>query len=81
LVVVAVNDATPPAQIAPPPEILTVGVTLGETTIVTVLEVAVVGVTHEALEVITQVTTSLLANVVETNVAALVPALTPLTLH
>lgn len=57
------------------------GATTGETVIVTPLEVAVVGVAQAALEVNTQLTTSLLANVVDENELELVPALLPFTFH
>ena len=54
----------------------------GLTIIVTVFEVAGEPVKHGlAFEVISQVTTSLFANVVEANVAAFVPAFVPLTFH
>lgn len=62
-------------------EMVIAGATTGETVIVTPLEVAVVGVAQAALEVNTQVTTSLLANVVDENELELVPALLPFTFH
>ena len=48
---------------------------------VTILEVAVAGEAQGALEVITTDTWSASARVVEVKVAALVPALMPLTFH
>ncbi len=57
------------------------GVTLLFTVIVTALLVAVVGDAHEALLVITTVTTSLFAKVLVAKVLLLVPAFTPFTFH
>jgi hypothetical protein len=59
----------------------TAGVTFAVRLIVTELEVAVVLVTHVALEVMTQVTAcpSVMAELV--NVALFVPALVPFTFH
>jgi hypothetical protein len=79
---VAVNVTLAPTQI----EVWlattdTAGVTLAFTDIVTGALVAVGEVVHAALEVITTVTTSPFANVVEVNVALLVPAFAPLTCH
>ncbi len=78
---VAVKLAVAPAHIAPLPLIAIVGVTLGETTIDTLLDVAVAGEAQAALLVITTDTTSLLDNVVEVNKALLVPVLVPFTFH
>lgn len=61
--------------------ILMLGVSTGETEMVTLLDVAVVCVTQLAFEVNTQLTTAPFAKVVELNVAALVPVLTPFTFH
>lgn len=77
----ALNVTVPPAHTGPLPDILIVGTTLGVTTIVILLEVAETGKAHDALLVSTTLTTSLLAKVVEVNVAALLPALFPFTFH
>ena len=68
MVGVAVNVTEVPAHIAPDgnEEIITAGVTVGVTVIVIMLDVAVTGLAHVALDVITQVTTSLLASVLLT---------------
>lgn len=61
--------------------ILTVGVTAAFTAIVIALEVAVVVDAQSAFELITQVTTSLFANVEVAKVTAFVPAFEPFTFH
>ena len=62
--------------------ILTLAVKIGLTVIEILLEVAGELVKHGvALDVITTVTISLLANVVEVNVVLFVPTLPPLTFH
>jgi hypothetical protein len=83
LVGVAVKVTEAPEQIVVPEPlaILTAGTTTGLTVMVTVLEVAVVGLAQAALDVSTQVTASELARVVEVKVAALVPTLVPFTFH
>jgi hypothetical protein len=64
------------------PVILTEGVRMEFTVIVTLLLVAGLPVAHGvAFEVITTFTTSLFASVVVTKVALLVPACTPFTCH
>ena len=60
---------------------LTDGVTVGFTVIVIEFEVAVVGDAQVAFEVITQVTTEPVANVVVVYVALFVPTLVPFTFH
>lgn len=60
---------------------VTVGVAFEPTVIVTPDEVAVAGTAQVKLEVSTTVTTSLLARVVDVNVAELLPALLPFTFH
>ncbi|KAF5032324.1 hypothetical protein DSECCO2_618510 [anaerobic digester metagenome] len=62
-------------------ETATDGVTTGLTVIVIPVEVAVVGDAHEAVDVITQVTTSPLARALLVYVALLVPTFVPLTFH
>jgi hypothetical protein len=58
------------------------GATIGLTTIVTSLDVAGEPAKQGvALDVITQVTTSLFANVIVVNVAEFVPTFVPLTFH
>ena len=59
----------------------TAGVTTGFIVIVIPVDVAVVGLTHVAVEVITQVTICPLVNVVVVNVALFVPAFVPATFH
>ena len=59
----------------------TAGVTVGLTVIVIPVDVAVVGLTHAAVEVITQVTICPLVNAVVVNVALFVPAFVPATFH
>ena len=82
LVGVAVNAKLPPLQIGfEAATIAMLGVTLLFTVIVTALLVAVVGDAHEALLVITTVTTSLFAKVLVAKVLLLVPAFTPFTFH
>jgi hypothetical protein len=58
-----------------------VGVAVEPTLMVMVLELAVAGSTQFALEVNTQLTTSLLASAAVLNEELLVPALFPLTCH
>ena len=60
---------------------LTLAVTVGVTTIVIALEVAGLPVTQFAFEVITQVTTSLFAGVVDVKVLLFVPVFVPFTFH
>lgn len=79
--ILAVNVTLLPAHTGPLPDMVIVGATPGVTTIVILLEVAVTGEAHDALLVSTTLTTSLFANVVEVNVAALLPALFPFTFH
>jgi hypothetical protein len=59
----------------------TTGVTLVVIVIVTAFEVAVVALTHAALEIITQVTICPLVNDEVVNVALFVPAFAPSTFH
>lgn len=82
MVGVAVNVTLAPAQIAPAgfAVIDTVGATIGRTSMLIVLDVAVGVETQVALEVITTATASLLFNVVEVKVAP-VPELVPFTVH
>ena len=58
-----------------------VGVTVGFTVMVILLDVAVIGLTQAALLVITQVTACPLVSVVVVKVVLLVPAFTPFTFH
>lgn len=83
LVGVAVKVTLVPEQIAVPGDALTVtlGVTFGDTDIVAAFEVAGLPETQGKLEVITQVTISLLFKVDEVNVVLLVPTLLPFTFH
>ena len=60
---------------------LTTGTTSGSTVITRGFELATNTVTHGELDVIMQVTTSPLVNVLVANVAELVPAFTPFTCH
>ena len=60
---------------------LTEGVTAGVTVMVTVLEVAVAGEAQASEEVITTVTWSPFARVVEVKVGELVPTFAPLSFH
>ena len=77
----AVKVAVVPAQILGVPVlILTLGVTVPVTVIVTTFDVPVNGLAQAKLEVITQETLSLFENVL-TNVVELVPAFTPFTFH
>jgi hypothetical protein len=62
-------------------EIVTEGVTTGFTVIVIPFDVADTGLAQVAVDVITQVTTWPLVNVVVVKVALLVPAFTPFTCH
>ena len=79
---VAVNVTCVPAQIVVDDAlILTDGATLAVTVIGIALDVAVAGEAQPKEDVITNVTTSLLARVVDWNVALLVPALFPLSFH
>jgi hypothetical protein len=61
--------------------ILTEGVTVPLTFIVSEFDVAVVGEAHDELDVMTHVTTAPLVSVVDVYVALLVPTLVPLTFH
>jgi hypothetical protein len=81
LVGAAVNVADVPAQIAFVPVILTDVAALGVTDMVTALLVAVVAVTQASEDVITQVTTSPLANEDTFRVAVVPPINEPLTNH
>ena len=81
MVGVAVKVTEPPAQIV---VVLAAMVTDGVTVVavmVIALLVAVAGLAHGSLEVMITVTISPSASVVVVKVAALVPALTPLTCH
>jgi hypothetical protein len=81
---VAVNVAEAPAHSGFVPvvsAIETAGVTAAFTVMVIPFDVAVAGLAQDAFDVITQVTTCPLVNVVEVNVALLVPAFTPSTFH
>lgn len=80
---VAVNVTGSPAQIAEGvPVIVTDGVTLDETTIVIVFDVAVAGVAQAAFDVRTTVTVFPFVSVEEVNVAAVAPAtFVPFTCH
>ena len=80
---VAVNVTDVPEQIVVPEPlaILTDGVTALFTVIVTLLEVAVNGDAQDEFEVITQLTTSPLFNVVVVNVALFVPTFVEPTFH
>jgi hypothetical protein len=82
LVVVAVNETLPPAQILVAlAATLTVGVTIAVTTVVKAFEVAVSGVLQPAFEVITTRTTSALFKVVVLKLGESVPAFVPFTFH
>ena len=82
LVGVAVNVTLFPVQIlVADAAIVTDGVTEEVTVIVMLLLVAVGGVLHEALLVITTFTTALLGRVVDEKVGLLVPAFTLFTFH
>ena len=72
-----------PEQILPDGEadMLTLATTLEFTLIVIAFDVAGEPVGQVALDVITHVTASALARVLELNVALLVPAFTPFTFH
>ena len=72
-----------PGQILPDgiAAILTTAGKFGFTVIVTVFEVVGEPVAQARLDVMIHVTASLLENVVELNVALLVPAFTPFTCH
>ena len=61
--------------------ILTLAATFGFTVIVTVFEVSGEPVTHVALDVMIQVTASVLTSALELNVALFVPVFTPFTFH
>jgi hypothetical protein len=76
-----VKAAEAPAHIVFPPEIVTVEAAGVVTVMVTVFEVTVEEVTQAALDVNTQLTTSLFDNVVVVNVVLLVPTFPPLTFH
>lgn len=83
LVGVAVKVTLVPEQMVALGDALTVtlGVTFGDTVIVTVFEVAGLPETQGKLELITHVTTSLLFKEEEVNVVLLVPTLLPFTFH
>ena len=84
MVAVAVNVAEAPAHSGFVPDVnamATAGVRLALITMVIPLDVAVVGLAHVKLEVITQVTICPLVKVVVVNVGLLVPAFTPFTFH
>ena len=82
MVGVAVNVTCVPAQMVVAEALmLTDGVTLALTVMVTGLDVAVAGDAQANDEVITTVTTSPLASVDDWNVALFVPALLPFTFH
>jgi hypothetical protein len=61
--------------------ILTDGVSIEFTVIAIKLDVAVAGLAQVAFEVITQLTTSVFANVVLVNVVAFVPVFAPFIFH
>jgi hypothetical protein len=61
--------------------ILTLAARLELTDMVILFDVATVEVTHEAVDVITQVTTALFVKVELINVELLVPTFTPFTFH
>jgi hypothetical protein len=82
LVVLAVKVTDVPEQtVVAAVLIVILGAVVGVTVIVTAFDVAVVVVAHATFDVNTHVTTSLFANVVEPNVAELVPTFPPLTFH
>jgi hypothetical protein len=82
LVAVAVNvTAVPLHTVVLLAAIDSVGATTVFTVIVTAFDVTLAGVAHADDEVNTQVTTALLAKVVELNVGLLVPTLPPFTFH
>ena len=83
LVGVAVNVTGVPGQIEPEgfAAIFMTGVSVGLTTIVTELDVAVAGEAQTAFEVITTVIISPFDNAVLVKVEAFVPVLTPLICH
>ena len=83
MVGVAVNVTLVPAQIVEEglAAMLTLTGKFGFTVIVMLLDVAGFPVAQVALDVSTQVTTSLLFNVVDVNVVELVPTFTPFTFH
>lgn len=83
MVGVAVNVTDVPVQIVLPglADMLTDGVTVAVTTIVILLLVAVAGEAHEALLVITQVTTSPFARAAFVYVVLFVPTLPPFSFH
>lgn len=82
MVGVAVNVTDVPAQtVWLGVAILTDGVTVVLTVMVSVLDVAVVGDAQDELEVMTHVTTAPLVSVVEVYVALLVPTFVPFTFH
>lgn len=79
---VALNVTLSPAQaVLLVVAIEIVGVAFEPTVITILFEVAVEGTAQVRLEVSTTVTASLLANVVDVNVAELFPALLPFTFH
>ena len=82
LVGVAVKVTLPPEHIVVEEAVmLTLAVTVGVTTIVIELEVAGLPVTQLALDVRTQLTTSLLFSVADEKVEELVPVFVPFTFH
>jgi hypothetical protein len=84
LVGVEVKVTELPAQVGLVPDvkaIATEGTTTGFTVIVMPVLVAVVGLAHGELDVITQFTICPLVNADEVNVAEFVPAFTPFTFH
>ena len=84
MVGVAVNVADAPAHSGLVPDVCameTDGVTTALTVMVIPFEVAVAGLAQERLDVITQLTTCPLVNVVVVNVVLLVPEFTPFTIH
>ena len=81
MVGVAVKVTFVPAQMVVVPEMLTEGVNNGLTTIVNLLEVAIVGLAQVAFEVNIQVIESLFVNVLSLYVSLSVPTLLPFFLH
>ena len=80
----AVNVVVDPVHVGLLPIVIAVvtdGTNVLFTTIVIALEVPVVGLTHVALLVMTQVTTSPLFNVVEVYKGLFTPTFTPFTFH
>ena len=83
MVGVAVKVTFVPEQMVVPGDALTVtlGVTFGDTVIVTEFDVAGLPETQGKLEIITHVTISLLFKEEEVNVVLFVPTLLPFTFH